>query len=106
MIGRGHQACKLDPFLEMVPFHTMYQDGQISAAGEQLGYDIVAAVREAVGPQHEILIDAHGHYNVPTAIRLANNLFEQSNIAWFEEPVPPESYDALREVREHTAAPR
>ena len=105
MIGRGHQACKLDPFLEMVPFHTMYQDGQISAAGEQLGYDIVAAVREAVGPQHEILIDAHGHYNVPTAIRLANNLFEQSNIAWFEEPVPPESYDALREVREHTAAP-
>ena len=105
VIGRGHQACKLDPFLEMVPFHTMYQDGQISAAGEQLGYDIVAAVREAVGPQHEILIDAHGHYNVPTAIRLANNLFEQSNIAWFEEPVPPESYDALREVREHTAAP-
>ena len=88
VIGRGHQACKLDPFLEMVPFHTMYQDGQISAAGEQLGYDIVAAVREAVGPQHEILIDAHGHYNVPTAIRLANNLFEQSNIAWFEEPRP------------------
>ena len=43
----------------------------------------------------EVLIDAHGHFNVPTAIRLANNLYEQSNIAWFEEPVPPESFDAL-----------
>ena len=105
LLDLGHDACKLDPFLEMVPYHTMYQDGQISDEGEQQGYDIVAAVRETVGPKHEILIDAHGHYNVPTAIRLANNLFEQSKIGWFEEPVPPESYDALREVREHTNAP-
>ncbi len=105
VLGQGHTACKLDPFLEMRPYHRMYQDGQISEAGEQQGYDIVAAVRETVGPKHEILIDAHGHYNVPTAIRLANTLFEQSKIAWFEEPVPPESYDALRTVREHCSAP-
>ena len=102
-VAAGHQALKLDPFLEMVPFHTGYVDGQISQEGEQLGYDIIAAVREAVGPRTEILIDAHGHYNVPTAIRLANNLYEQSNIGWFEEPVPPESFDALETVRQHTA---
>ena len=102
-VAAGHQALKLDPFLEMVPFHTGYIDGQISQEGEQLGYDIIAAVREAVGPRTEILIDAHGHYNVPTAIRLANNLYEQSNIGWFEEPVPPESFDALETVRQHTA---
>jgi galactonate dehydratase len=104
-VRSGHDALKLDPFLEMVPFHTMYQTGQISPAGEQLGYDIVSAIREAAGPQVEVLIDAHGHYNVPTAIRLGNNLWEQSKIAWFEEPVPPESYDALRQVREHCSAP-
>ena len=89
----------------MLPFHTMYQDGQISEAGEQEGYDIVAAVREVVGPKFEILIDAHGHYNVPTAIRLANNLFAQSNIGWFEEPLPPEGTKALKQVREKTNAP-
>ena len=105
LVDIGHEACKLDPFLEMLPYHTMYQDGQISAAGEQQGYDIVAAVREVVGPQFEILIDAHGHYNVPTAIRLANNLYEQSNIGWFEEPVPPEGNDALKQVRDKTNAP-
>lgn len=105
LIDLGHDACKLDPFLEMMPFHTMYQDGQISAAGEQQGYDIVAAVRKVVGPQFEILIDAHGHYNVPTAIRLANNLYAQSKIGWFEEPVPPESIEALKQVREKCNAP-
>ena len=103
VVESGHEALKLDPFLEMRPFHTGYVDGQISQEGEQLGYDIVAAVRDAVGPQSEILIDAHGHYNVPTAIRLANNLYEQSNIEWFEEPVPPESFDALETVRQRTA---
>jgi len=105
LIDLGHEACKLDPFKEMLPYHTMYQDGQISEAGEQQGYDIVAAVREVVGPKFEILIDAHGHYNVPTAIRLANNLFEQSNIGWFEEPLPPEGTKALKQVRDKTNAP-
>ena len=104
VLPAGHDACKLDPFLEMQPFHTAYVTGQISQEGEQLGYDIIAAVREAAGPTHEILIDAHGHYNVPTAIRLANTLFEQSRIEWFEEPVPPESYEALAQVRAQVQA--
>lgn len=105
LVALGHTACKLDPFREMRAHHRKIHAGHISEAGEQQGYDIVAAVREVLGPQHEILIDAHGHYNVPTAIRLANNLFERFNIAWFEEPVLPESYEGLRTVREHTSAP-
>jgi galactonate dehydratase len=105
MVALGHTASKHDPFHEMKPFHSMYQDGKISKKGENIGYDIVAAVREAVGPDHELLIDAHGHYNVPTAIRLANTLFEQSDITWFEEPVPPESFEALKQVRQNTSAP-
>lgn len=100
-IEAGHQAIKLDPFLEMQPYHTAYISGQISAEGEDFGCQIVQAVREAVGKKIEILIDAHGHYNVPTAIRLANRLYEESQITWFEEPVPPEGIDALRTVREH-----
>jgi len=105
LLGNNHNACKLDPFLEMVPYHTMYQDGFISQAGEQMGYDIVEAVREVVGPDFEILIDAHGHYNVPNAIRISNNLYERFNIAWFEEPVPPEGINALKQVKENTNAP-
>ena len=100
VVASGHDAIKLDPFLEMIPYHTGYVTGQISADGEELGCNIVTAIRAAVGPKVEILIDAHGHYNVPTAVRLANRLYAESRIDWFEEPVPPESYDALRSVRE------
>ena len=104
VVASGHTAMKMDPFLEMRPFHTGYVDGQISPDGEQLGYDITKAIRDAVGPQIEILIDAHGHYNVPTAIRIANRLYEESQIGWFEEPLPPESFDSLKTVREHVDA--
>lgn len=102
VVAIGHQAMKLDPFLEMIPKHVRYTDGNISHQGEQVGYEIVQAVREAVGPNIHILIDAHGNFNVPTAIRLANNLYEQSRIEWFEEPVPQESFDALETIRRNT----
>ena len=105
LIKKGYSACKLDPFLEMAPYHTMYQDGFITQDGEEEGYDIVAAVRDVVGPKFEILIDAHGHYNVPNAIRLANNLYDRYKIGWFEEPLPPESIKGLKQVKENTEAP-
>jgi len=104
-VASGHNALKCDPFwLAMGPYHTAYVDGQIPPDGEELGVNIVAAMREAVGPRVEILIDAHGQYNVPTAVRLARRL-EPYRIGWFEEPVPPESPQALRAVREQVDVP-
>ncbi|MFT5090404.1 MAG: galactonate dehydratase, partial [Planctomycetota bacterium] len=77
--------------------------GKLSAEAEALGVERIAAIREAVGPV-EILIDNHGRFDVPTAIRLANAL-EPFNISWFEEPVPPESYHALQQVRDAVPLP-
>ena len=102
-VALGAQAIKTDPFLAAGGLaglgHTDYLDGGIDPATEQLGVDMIAAIRAAVGPQVELLIDAHARYNVPTAVRLATRLAPY-NIGWFEEPVPPESYHALRQVRE------
>ncbi|MBT7077828.1 MAG: hypothetical protein HN926_00475 [Chloroflexi bacterium] len=61
--------------------------------------DVVAAAREAAGSDIEILIDAQGMYNVPTAIRLANQVAER-DIFWLEEPVTVESWKALKQVNE------
>lgn len=98
-VKQGAKALKTDPFHgEMSKTQNSYLNGEISRKGEQDGVDIVAAIREAIGPDIELLIDAHGLYNVPTAIRLANRLAPY-DITWFEEPVPPESYHALRQVR-------
>jgi galactonate dehydratase len=103
-VADGHDALKLDPFLEKA-FANFSNGGRISADGEELAYDIIAAVRETVGPKVEVLIDAHGNFDVPTAVRLSRNLYERYKIGWFEEPVPPEGWDALRSVREQTPAP-
>jgi len=102
-VDLGYKAIKTDPFSEeMMGKGTSYLDGQISPQGEQKGVDIIAAIREAVGPEIEILIDAHANYNVPTAVRLAQRLAPY-NITWFEEPVPPESYHALKQVRQQVS---
>ena len=55
--------------------------------------------------QNHCVEDLHGRFNVPTAIRLCNTLEDAGDIDWFDEPVPPESYHALRQVREKVNVP-
>ena len=100
-VARGSMAIKTDPFMGAGGLSNFaYLDGQIERAVENTGVAMIAAIREAVGPDVEVLIDAHALYNVPTAVRLANRLAPYA-ITWFEEPCPPESYDALEQVRGH-----
>ena len=104
-VAEGFKAVKTDPFWEeMESYHTARMSGYISPEGVRRGVEIVTALREAVGPDVEILIDAHGHYDVASAIKCAKAL-EEFNLTWFEEPVPPESYEALRQVREAVDVP-
>ena len=99
-VQAGATALKTDPFMAAGGLSNVtYLDGQIERETEERGVEIIAGIREAVGPAVEILIDAHALYNVPTAVRLATRLAAHG-ITWFEEPVPPESYHALRQVRE------
>ncbi|MDA0677127.1 MAG: mandelate racemase/muconate lactonizing enzyme family protein [Chloroflexi bacterium] len=104
----GHTAMKFDPFPHMESNDTSnagYLDGKMSRKGEKIAAEITAAAREFAGPEMEILIDAHGRFNVPTAIRLCNTLEDAGQIDWFEEPVPVESYHALNQVREKVNVP-
>jgi len=99
----GFKAFKMDPMIPHLHVgNASYLDGELDAEVEAKALDTLAAAREAVGPQFEILIDAHGLYNVPAAVRLANKMAEY-NIHWFEEPVPPESWKALKQVKEQVA---
>ncbi|KQO09639.1 mandelate racemase [Agreia sp. Leaf244] len=66
--------------------------------------ECIAAVREAVGDEVDLFIEGHGRFNVPTAIRVAKKL-EQFNPIFFEEPCPPDSIDALVEVRSKSPIP-
>ena len=102
IVASGHTAFKMDPMMHSLHGGNIgFLDGEISAEGAERAEQITAEVRDAVGPNIEILIDAHGRFNVPTAIDLANRL-EPYGIHWYEEPVPVESYHALQQVRDST----
>jgi galactonate dehydratase len=104
-VERGSRAIKTDPFMAAGGLSNVrYIDGQIDRAIENTGITMIAAIRDAVGPDIEVLIDAHALYNVPTAVRLATRLAPYA-ITWFEEPCPPESYDALEQVRSRIPVP-
>lgn len=57
----------------------------------------VAAVREAIGPQTRLMVDANHCFTVPQAIRLGREL-EKLDVEWFEEPISPEDVDGYVEV--------
>ena len=64
----------------------------------------VQAARRGIGPNVELMVDAHGSLEVPVAIKLAKAL-EPYDIAWFEEPVSPENHRGQGEVRRATTIP-
>ena len=64
----------------------------------------VKAARRGIGPDVELMIDAHGSLDVSTAIRLAKEV-EPYDIAWFEEPVTPDDHQGQGLVRQATKIP-
>jgi L-alanine-DL-glutamate epimerase-like enolase superfamily enzyme len=66
--------------------------------------DVVRAVREAVGPEIMVAMDAHWKFNVNDAIKLAQAL-EPFDLLWLEDPVPPENLEAQRHVTHSTRTP-
>ena len=105
IVKSGHQALKFDPFPRQSSERDGYLDGSMSRKDEREAAELTALIREITGPDVELLIDAHGRFDVPTAIRLCRTLEEAGDIDWFEEPVPPESFNALKQVREKVNAP-
>jgi galactonate dehydratase len=100
----GHKALKFDPYPSMAEEQNGYLSGKMDARGEAEGNEITAAFREGAGPEMELLIDAHGRFDVPTAVRLSRSV-ASSNIHWWEEPVPVESTHALKNVRAQIELP-
>jgi L-alanine-DL-glutamate epimerase-like enolase superfamily enzyme len=62
----------------------------------------VARVRQAVGDAVFIKVDANEAYDAKTAIRLAKGLAD-NGVEIFEQPVPRDQFDALREVKQYAA---
>src|ERR671933_2491161 len=64
----------------------------------------VKAVREAIGPDVKLLVDANCAYRAYQAIQFAERI-EEFDIFWFEEPVAPDDYEGSRRLAEKTSIP-
>ena len=70
----------------------------------KIGFDLtrdvtdIKAIRNAVGDDVLIMIDANHAYNASTAIKVGKEV-EPYGIYWFEEPVPPEDIEGYLEVK-------
>ncbi len=106
-IASGFQAIKTDPFRRQWQ-GTAPTGGDIverlSPGEVRRAADWMLALRDAVGPTFELLVDAHARFDVASAIRACRAL-EPVKLVWLEEPVPVESVQAMRQVRENTNIP-
>ena len=91
VVQRGFTALKFDPFNN--PWRLW-----ISREGEQEAVERVRAVREAVGPEVDVLVEGHRRLAPMHAVRVINAI-EQYRPFWYEEPCAAENLDALAEVR-------
>jgi galactonate dehydratase len=89
VVERGYRALKLDPF----------GAGRYELERDELvrSLSLVEAVRDAVGPEVDILVEMHGRFTPAQAIAIAREL-EPLAPGWIEEPVPPENLKALAKV--------
>jgi galactonate dehydratase len=94
VVEKGYRALKFDPF--GAGFFEMEREQKLHVIS------LVEAVRDAVGPDVEILIEMHGRFNPVTAIEMAKEL-ARFQPGWYEEPVPPENTAALKKVADAIA---
>ncbi len=96
VVAKGYRALKFDPF----------GGGGLELTREEKlkSISLVEAVRDAVGPDVEIFIEAHGRFAPSTSIAVAREL-ERYEPAWYEEPVPPEDIESLLIVKNRIGIP-
>ncbi|HEV2428543.1 MAG TPA: mandelate racemase/muconate lactonizing enzyme family protein [Thermoplasmata archaeon] len=96
MVRSGFLALKFDPFGD--------EFGGLSAEGLARASERVRAVREAVGPRVDLLIEYHGRFFPEAAVRAGREL-DRYEPRFMEEPVRPELSDALADFRRVVRTP-
>lgn len=93
----GYTALKFDPLPG--PWRNF-----IDPQDERFAVDYVRRMREALGPDMEILIEMHRRLAPSHAIRLGRQ-FAEFDIHWYEEPCLSDNIDLVAEVRRNQPIP-
>jgi len=103
VVDEGFEALKFD--LD-VPSRSDVDTAARRLDNESIAHKVslIEAVREEIGDDVDLGVDLHWNFTAETAIRLGKKL-ERFDLAWLEDPCPPERYDAQRRVRETLSTP-
>jgi D-galactarolactone cycloisomerase len=66
--------------------------------------ELVWAVRDTVGSDVRVMVDANCGYDVTTALRVGKKL-EEADVYWFEEPITPDNLDGYRRLSDKLSVP-
>jgi len=105
MKEEGFTAVKFDLDVP-TPYTTANSQESGSLTNKEVEYlaGLVAAVREAVGYDTDILFDLHWKYDVSSSIAIARAI-ERYGVMWLEDPVPPENIGLLSVISNATSVP-
>ncbi|MCC7282013.1 MAG: mandelate racemase/muconate lactonizing enzyme family protein [Acetobacteraceae bacterium] len=105
-VGEGYDALKCYPLGVRDAAGSMRHVSRrtLDAAALDLAFEKVAALRRAVGPKVEIMLDMSGGVTTDESIRLCRR-WEPLDILFVEEPVDPFDATAMRRVSEAVAMP-
>ncbi|AEI48345.1 galactonate dehydratase [Runella slithyformis] len=95
-VAQGFKALKWDPFGSS---YLQIERRQLNEA-----ITCVGAVYDAVKDSADIIIEGHGRFDIPTAVRVGQALGD-FDILWFEEPIPPQNLEGLAEVKRRVNVP-
>jgi galactonate dehydratase len=104
VVADGYTAMKFDPFAYSAEGEWAYPRRALDAQRADLAYQRVRAVREAVGPAVDILVEVHGNLGTTSAIQMGRRL-EALVPFFYEEPVDALNVEAMRKVGENVAIP-
>ncbi|MEV6608528.1 enolase C-terminal domain-like protein [Kutzneria sp. NPDC051319] len=94
LVKRGYRGIKLHTWMPPVPF----------APDVQLDIKTCAAVREAVGPDVALMLDANHWYRRTEALELGRAL-ERLDFAWYEEPMEEASISSYQWLAQQLGVP-
>jgi len=97
----GFDAVKLAPFDEMP---RDLSDGAKVEEFTRRGIACAEAVRKAIGPKADLLIDVHSHFDVDRGVELARRM-EPLNLFWLEEVTPAMPLNNLARINREARMP-
>jgi galactonate dehydratase len=104
VVADGYTAMKFDPFAVNAEGIWDYPHRNLDPIRADLAYKRVKAVREAVGPDIDVLVEVHGNLGPTSAIQVGKRL-EELHPFFYEEPVDAMNVECMRKVAENVDIP-